>query len=116
MWLLFVVPLENCKAEVFLSNPMAPNRGSRAWSLSKRAPPPGHYFLVSNFGRLSFSMSSPEPRFNSQYFTAVIMPAKELNKPCMECKDAEFELTVRKRQLCRYAISRQSATPPAHSF
>lgn len=32
------------------------------------------------------------------------MPAKELNKTCMECKDAEVELTVRQRQLCRYAI------------
>ncbi|KXG47386.1 Thiouridylase, cytoplasmic, subunit 2 [Penicillium griseofulvum] len=34
------------------------------------------------------------------------MPAKELNKPCMECKDAEFELTVRKRQLCSLCFRR----------
>ncbi|KAJ5456737.1 hypothetical protein N7530_012011 [Penicillium desertorum] len=34
------------------------------------------------------------------------MPARELNKPCMECKDAEFELTVRKRQLCSLCFKR----------
>ncbi|KAJ5782478.1 hypothetical protein N7457_004252 [Penicillium paradoxum] len=34
------------------------------------------------------------------------MPAKELNKPCMECKDAESELTVRQRQLCSSCFKR----------
>ena len=33
------------------------------------------------------------------------MPAKELSSPCMDCKDAEAVLTVRKRRFCRYAIS-----------
>ncbi|KAJ5973461.1 Thiouridylase cytoplasmic subunit 2 [Penicillium waksmanii] len=28
------------------------------------------------------------------------MPAKELSRPCMDCKDAETVFTVRKRQLC----------------
>ncbi|KAJ5121495.1 uncharacterized protein N7515_009456 [Penicillium bovifimosum] len=34
------------------------------------------------------------------------MPAKELNKPCMDCKNAEFELIVRQRQLCSSCFRR----------
>lgn len=38
-----------------------------------------------------------------QQYTRAKMPAKELSRPCMDCKDEEAVLTVRKRQLCRSA-------------
>lgn len=31
------------------------------------------------------------------------MPVKELKQPCTNCKDAEFEITVRQKNLCQYA-------------
>ncbi|CAG8256063.1 unnamed protein product [Penicillium salamii] len=34
------------------------------------------------------------------------MPAKELKEPCMECKDAEFQITVRQRKLCNFCYKR----------
>lgn len=89
--------------------PKRPREAARGHYLSRP-----HRHLSNTQLKSTFFFGSPVQ--NQQLFILqiqLIMPAKELNQPCMECKDAESELTVRQKQLCRYVTIYNLRTPPS---
>lgn len=82
-------------------------RAQLAWpSQTGEAGVDPHYLSGRHGQSGHFSSTKKKLKIPASTLKRPKMPAKEISRPCMDCKDAEIVFTVRKRQLCRYAMTK----------